>query len=146
MIFSFITNHMQNAPVYVTRDLALKQSGQDADLTKWLLEKYKIIPQGLIFRVSQEAVLDNYIKPQLNTRGLVDGTLKFEDDDVVKKKVLPVYVSMFINNGRYWTLQNQHETAIDWYKEALALEPNNQAAKNFLSASQNALQKPSTLK
>ncbi len=146
MIFSFIANHIKNAPVYVTQEIALRQSGQDAELAQGLNEKYKIIPQGLVFRIAQEATLAESEKPQLNTRGLADGTLRFEEDDVVKKKVFPVYVSMFINNGRYWALQNQHEKAIDWYKEALAVDPNNQAAKNYFSASQNALQKPGATK
>lgn len=146
MIFSFISTHIQNAPVYITQDIALRQGGQDAELTQGLNEKYKFVPQGLVFRVSKEASLPDNTKPQLNTRGLADGTLHFEEDDVVKKKVYPVYVSMFINNGRYWAVQNRHDRAIEWYKDALALEPNNQAAKNFLAASQNAQQKPETSK
>lgn len=146
MIFSFITNHLQNAPVYITQDIALRQGGQDLELTQGLNEKYKFIPQGLVFRIAKEALIPESQKSQINTRGLADGSLRFEEDDVVKKKVFPVYVSMFINNGRYWAMQSQHETAIEWFKEALVLDPNNQATKNFLAASQHALQKPESPK
>jgi hypothetical protein len=30
-------------------------------------------------------------EPHLQTRGLIDGTIRFADDDVVKLKVLPIY-------------------------------------------------------
>jgi hypothetical protein len=146
MIQSFITNQIDSGPVYVTQNLALRQQGQDAELSKWLLEKYQIIPQGLVFRVAKDASVADRDKPQFKLRGLTDGTLKFEDDDVVKKKVLPVYLSMFINNGRFLAIQNQHDKAVEWFRDALSLDPGNQAAKNFLTASQNALQKPAVSK
>ena len=49
---------------------------------------------------------------RLQTRGLADGTLRFEKDDVVNLKILPVYTTMLINRGRYLAAFNQHERAI----------------------------------
>jgi len=36
--------------------------------------------------------------------GLTDATIRFEDEDVVKVKVLPVYVTMLYNRGVIWRL------------------------------------------
>ncbi|MEW6129684.1 MAG: DUF2723 domain-containing protein [Acidobacteriota bacterium] len=142
MILAFVSRHLAKAPVYVTLEIGANQGGVNAELTKALNEKYKLIPQGLLFRVNQELTLPEKALSQLQTRGLNDGSLKFENDDVVKKKVFPVYVAMFINNSRYWAFQNRHDQAIEWLKKALELEPDNQFAKNLLAASQSALQKP----
>ena len=61
--------------------------------------------------------------PHLETRGLADGTVRFEKDDVVNLKVLPTYTSMLVNRGRYLASFNQHERAAAAFTRALALDP-----------------------
>lgn len=146
MILSFVTNQIKDAPVYVTQEIATNRGGQDVMLTNSLSEKYEFVPQGLIFRVSDRASLNEFEAPQIVTRGLGDGTLRFEDDDVVKKKVLPVYLSMSVNTGNFFAAQAKHDKAIEWFKQALAIDPDFAAAKRALAASQNALQKQSQSK
>src|SRR4029079_4525447 len=75
------------------------------------------------------------------TRGLWDGTLKFEPDDVVKIKVIPVYIGMMYNRGRDLAVIRRHEEAIQAYQQALAYEPSFAAAQKSLSESQSALRK-----
>jgi tetratricopeptide (TPR) repeat protein len=138
MIRSFVTNQIGGAPVYVTSDLILE--GQDAELAGWLGQNYQLVPQGLVFRLSPDrrAFLDP-TNVHLETRGLVDGTLRFEPDDVVRVKVLPVYQAMLFNRGRYLALYGQHERAIDAFQQALALDPNMDAARQGLNESRNKL-------
>lgn len=141
MILSFVTNQIKDAPVYITSEIATNRGGQDVELTNALIEKYKLVPQGLIFRVSEKTGTNDFGGPQILIRGLGDGTLKFDDDDVVKKKVLPVYLNMSINSGIYFASQGNHERAIAQFKQALAIDSTFEPAKRALAASQNALQK-----
>jgi hypothetical protein len=101
MILAFVTDHIQSAPVYLTLDIAANRDGTDSELTKSLASSYQFAPQGLVFQVTPERGFQQPADPQLSIRGLADGTLRFEDDDVVKLKVFPVYVTMFYNRGRY---------------------------------------------
>ncbi|HXG63840.1 MAG TPA: tetratricopeptide repeat protein, partial [Blastocatellia bacterium] len=139
MIISFVDAHIQSAPVYITQDIAADVSGQNSELTKRLTEKYPFVPQGLVFQVMQNRGFHEPANPQLITRGLTDGTLKFADRDVVRLKVFPVYVSMLINRGRYLAAHKHHEQAVEAYNQALALDPDNRTAKQFLGESMNAL-------
>src|SRR6266481_217898 len=80
--------------------------------------------------------------PYLQTRGLADGTVRFEKDDVINLKVLPTYTSMLVNRGRYLASSNQHERAIVAFKEALALNPGLVPAREGLAQSEAKLHKP----
>ena len=65
--------------------------------------------------------------------------MKFDNDDVVNLKVLPVYKVMLVNRGRYLAFFNQHERAIDAFKEALALDPRFDLARQGLGESMNRM-------
>lgn len=141
MILAFVTNHIKSAPVYVTLDVAGNRDGPDSELTKSLAASYQFVPQGLVFQLLTSRVFQPPAEPKFNTRGLADGTLKFEDDDVVKLKVLPVYVTMFYNRGRYLAVNGHHEEAISSFKEALELDPGFMLAQKALNESLAALRK-----
>jgi tetratricopeptide (TPR) repeat protein len=141
MILAFVTNHIKSAPVYVTLDIAGNRDGPDSELTKSLGASYQFIPQGLVFQLLTSREFQQPAEPQLSTRGLADGTLEFEDDDVVKLKVLPVYVTMFYNRGRYLAVNAHHEEAIRSFKEALDIDPGFALAQKALNDSLAALRK-----
>ena len=75
-------------------------------------------------------------------RGLADGTVRFEKDDVINGKILPTYSRMLTNRGRYLALFNQNERAIVAFKEALALDPNLAEARKGLTESEAKLRTP----
>ena len=141
MILAFVTNHIKSAPVYVTLDIAGNRDGPDSELTKSLGASYQFIPQGLVFQLLTSREFQQPAEPQLSMRGLADGTLEFEDDDVVKLKVLPVYVTMFYNRGRYLAVNGHHEEAIRSFKEALDIDPGFAFAQKALNDSLTALRK-----
>ena len=141
MILVFVSNHVQKAPVYVALDIAGNREGQDAELTKSLAAKYEFVPQGLLFQLATQRELPPMDQPQLVTRGLADGTVEFADDDVVMQKVLPVYVNMLYNRGRYLALHGRHEQAIESFKQSLALNPRFTLAQQAINESTNALRK-----
>jgi tetratricopeptide (TPR) repeat protein len=145
MIFAFITNHLQRAPVYVTKEIAVG-AGKDEDLTRWLGKNYQLVPQGLLFQAVSGNQFHEPASPQFSMRGINDGTLKFEPDDVVRLKVLPVYRDMLTNRGRYLAAFGQHARAIEMFEQALRLDPDFALAKQALGESNKALGEAGTVK
>jgi hypothetical protein len=141
MIQSIMTNESKVAPVYITRDLLFADT-VNGELTRWLTQNYQLVPQGLVFSLTGDRSFHDSPDLRLQTRGLADGTLRFEKDDVVDLKVLPVYTSMLINRGRYFALFNQHERAIAAFRQALALDPGLAAARQGLAESTAKLRNP----
>jgi tetratricopeptide (TPR) repeat protein len=136
-----VTSENKVAPVYITSDVPFAER-RDSELTKWLDQNYRLVPQGLVFRLTGDSTFHDSPDVQLETRGLADGTLRFEKDDVASLKVLPVYTSMLINRGRYLASSNQHERAVAAFKQALALNPSLAPARQGLQESTSKLRNP----
>src|SRR5262249_16633823 len=81
-------------------------------------------------------------EPHLRIRGLADGTVHFEKDDVANTKILPAYTRMLTNRGKYLALNNQPERAVAAFKEALALDPNLAEAWKGLTESAAKVRNP----
>jgi len=141
MILALAGNHIQSAPVYLTLDIAGNREGQDAELTKSLAASYQFVPQGLVFQIAPGREFRQPANLSLVTRGLADGSIKFADDDVVTLKVLPVYVNMVYNRGRYLAAYGRHEQAIEAYKDALVLNPRFTLAQQSMNESLSSLRK-----
>jgi len=122
MIQSMVTNENRIAPVYITSDLPFADK-RDGELVKWLNDTFQFVPQGLVFNLAGDRLFHDSPEVKLQTRGLADGSIRFEKDDPVNLKVLPVYTSMLVNRGRYLTLFNQPERAVAAFEQALALDP-----------------------
>jgi hypothetical protein len=129
MILAFVATQMQRSAVYVTIDIARGDDGQNGELTKLLAASYQLVPQGLVFQLARDREYHEPAQVQLVTRGLNDGTLYFEDDDVVKLKVLPVYLNMLLNTGRYLSAHGRYEPAAAALDEALKLDRGFQPAQ-----------------
>ena len=123
LILTLISQHLRAAPVYMTQDLALGRDPDSSGLTRSLTATYQLAPQGLVFQLFTDHAFHEPALPQLQTRGLADGTLRFDADDVVRLKVLPVYLSMLYNRGRYLGVHGLYERAIAAFEEALQLDP-----------------------
>jgi hypothetical protein len=141
MLQAMVVNESRVGPVYITSDVPFADK-RDSELTKWINQSYQLIPQGLVFNLAGDPSFHDSRDVQLLTRGLGDGTLRFEPDDVVNLKVLPVYTSMLINRGRYLALFNQHERAIAAFRQALALNPTLALAQKGLEESTSKLRNP----
>src|SRR5215813_12715026 len=141
MIQSMVTNESRVAPVYMTNDL-LASDSVNGELTRWLTQKYQLVPEGLVLNLADGQGFHDSPDVHLQTRGLADGTVRFEKDDPINVKVLPAYTRMLINRGRYLALFNQHERAAAAFREALALDPSLDAAQQGLAKSTADLQSP----
>ena len=134
MCQAFVTNELKIAPVYITSDL-LEKTPQNKEVTEWLIKNYQLVPRGLLFRLFGDRDFHATDDIFLQTRGLADGTLSFEKDDVVTLKLLPVYARMLVNRGRYLAAANDHRPAIDAFSQALKLAPNLEIARQELGKS-----------
>ena len=141
MIQAIVRNEITVAPVYITNELLIADT-LNAYLTRWIPQTYQLVPQGLVFNLSDDQSFHDSPDPHLRMRGLVDGTVRFEKDDVANVKILPAYTKMLTNRGKYLALFNQHERAILAFKEALALDPNFGAAQQGLAESMAKIAKP----
>jgi hypothetical protein len=138
MIQSMVTNENRIGPVYITREVLLTDAA-GRQLSSWITQNYQPVPQGLVFDLATDQSFHDSPDVRLQTRGLADGTLRFEKDDVVNLKVLPVYTTMLINRGRYLAAFNQHERAVALFRQALALDPGLAAAQQGLAESTGKL-------
>ncbi|HEX7531287.1 MAG TPA: hypothetical protein VF333_09090, partial [Pyrinomonadaceae bacterium] len=141
MIRSIVINENQIAPVYITSDVPFADK-RDSELTKWINQSYQLVPQGIVFNLAGDSSFHDSRDVQLQTRGLADGTVRFEKDDVVNLRLLPVYTSMLVNRGRYLALFNQHERAVAAFQQALSLDPSLPLAKKGLEESAGKRRNP----
>jgi tetratricopeptide (TPR) repeat protein len=141
MIQSMVMNESRLAPVYMTNDL-LSSDSVNGELTRWLSQKYQLVPQGLVFNLAEGEAFHDSPDVHLQIRGLADGTLRFAKGDPVNVKVIPVYTNMLINRGRYLALFGQNERAIAAFQQALALNPDLALARQGLAESAAKARRP----
>ncbi len=141
MIQTMVTNEGRVAPVYITNDLLFSDS-VNGGLTRWLNQKYQLIPQGLVLNLAGGQGFHDSPDVQLQIRGLADGTLRFDKGDPINVKVIPAYTNMLINRGRYLALFGQHERAITAFKQALELNPDLALARQGLAESMAKIRRP----
>ena len=118
MLRSFVTNELEVAPVYVTAELILTREAQNINLIEWLRRSFQAIPRGLVFQLTRDNDFHDLGEPHLQTRGLIDGTIRFAENDVVKEKVLPRYKMMLQSRGQYLAHFHQEERAKAAFEEA----------------------------
>jgi tetratricopeptide (TPR) repeat protein len=141
MIQSMVANESRVAPVYMTNDL-LTSDSVNGELTRWLSQKYQLVPQGLVFNLANGQGFHDSPDVHLQIRGLAGGPLRFAKGDPVNVKVIPVYTNMLINRGRYLALFGQHERAIAVFEQALALNPDLALARQGLAESAAKARRP----
>jgi hypothetical protein len=123
MLQSIVTKEMAVAPVYVTAEVILFTDARDDDLVGWLKANFQTVPRGLVFQLTRDADFHDPGELSLQTRGLIDGAIRFAEDDAVKVKVLPVYKGMMQSRGQYLATFNQQERAAVAFEEARRFDP-----------------------
>src|SRR5262249_831549 len=119
---SFVNREREIAPVYVTAELVLTKESQNLNFIDWLTRNFLAVPRGLVFQLAPGNEFLDPGEPILQTRGLIDGTIRFAGDDVVKLKVLPIYKIMLQSRGQYMAHFHQPERAAAAFEEAKRFE------------------------
>ncbi len=133
MILALVDRHRQTGPVYVTRDVALPAFAVDKELPPLLAQRYALVPQGIVFELSSDRTFREPHRAALRMRGLFDGTIPIEGDDVVSLKVRPVYLTMVTSRGLYLAGHGRLEQAREAFREALALDAGFEPARQGLA-------------
>lgn len=134
MVVSIIEEQLKTKPLYYTYEMAGQGFFEEVPLPAAIREKYEVVPQGLVFRVVEKGSSELYAAPSIKTRGLNDGTLRFDEDDVVRRVVIPAYTVMLTNTGVYYGTKGRTAAAADKFRQALALDPAYEPAKKGLAA------------
>ena len=129
MLVGFVRTRAQSGHAYLTLDMLSSRDG----LIRSLLPTYQLVPQGLVFELVGDRAFRDPAEPRLVTRGLADGTQRFEPDGVVQVKVLPVYLDMLVNRGVYLARHGDPARAARAAREALALNPTHRPAQDLLA-------------
>lgn len=129
------------AAVYATRDAVLAGFGTDAEVVRALTHRRTLVPRGLLFELARARPAQLPPVP-LRSRGLFDGTLRFEPDDVVVLKVRPAYLAMTATRGAYLESVGDRAGAAAAFEQALALDPTFAPARDGLERNRRALLSP----
>lgn len=126
LLLSLIVHHLPRGPVYITDELAASTLPRDANLRKQMGERWDIVPRGVLIElVPEEKLKANVTYTPLQMRGVADGTIEYEDDDVVPTEIVPAYRTILVITGRYLALQKKFDEALLAYRAALSLDPGN---------------------
>ena len=119
LLRSLVARELEVAPVYVTSEIYANRDSVERDLTQWLNQNFQGVPKGLVFQLFRDGDFHDPGELQLKTRGLTGGIPRFEEDDVVKVKVIPAYRTMLENRALYLTHFDQPERAKAAREQAL---------------------------
>jgi len=134
-VISLIEQHLRRGPVYVTGEIAATNNPRDANLRKRIYDKWDIVPRGLLIELLPGHKLrsDVTFRP-LQTRGVSDGTIEYEDDDVVPTEIAPAYRTPYLMAARYLAIARRFDEALPAYRAALALDPTNSMIEREMRA------------
>jgi hypothetical protein len=138
MILALVAGHLETAPVYVTREVALPAFAPDRELPPLLAERYALVPQGLVFELTPDRGFRAPSARPLRLRGLFDGSIPVAPEDVVSVKVRPAYLTMIASRGFYLAAHGRHGEAARAFGEALALDPGFAPAREGLARAEAA--------
>jgi len=121
LLKAMVETHLE--PVYATRDVVLPGAALDRDVALALAADRPLVPRGLVFELARKRPDQMPAAVPLEMRGLFDGSLRFEPDDVVSVKVKPVYLGMIGARGAYLAVMGDRAGAQAELERTLALDP-----------------------
>ena len=141
MVLAFASAQKTKGPIYATWDMVVDVGGDNGEVIRALNAAYGAVPQGLVFELYDDRQFHDPLEPNLKVQGLADGSLRFEDTDVVKIKILPVYADMLTNRGSYLAQKGFHRRAVAAFEQALALSPNLERTRDLMKISLAAIRR-----
>ncbi|HMC23001.1 MAG TPA: DUF2723 domain-containing protein [Thermoanaerobaculia bacterium] len=134
LLVAIIAQQLKSGPLYLTVDTALAWDQRDADLIHRLTVDNDIVPGGIVAEVVPGHAFHDLKPAPMITRGLADGSVRYEPDDVVPTEILPKYRAAFLMRARYFVLLRRLPEALADYRQALALDPNNTTVQGEMAA------------
>lgn len=121
----------RGAHVYVTADVALKNTGVEGLLMMPIKSSYDVVPGGLALQLLPRRVGPHPIRNvAFELRGLDDPQARRTGGEVVERDIVPVYVVALRMRGRYLALLGQYNDALRSYDDALRIDPLNSGIRS----------------
>jgi hypothetical protein len=133
LIVSIIDQHLRRGPVYVTTDIASSNVPRDVNLRKRILETWDAVPRGLLIEILPKHATRDVHFTKLETRGIGDDAVGYDNDDVVPNEIMPAYRAMYVITGRYLAIDKKFDEALLAYRAALALDPGNASVEREMA-------------
>ena len=83
-----------------------------------LARHFSFVPEGLVLQLVGDSRFHEPAAPPLRLRGITDGALRLERDDVVRETVLPAVLRMLTLRGLYFEAFGRPERARKAFHEA----------------------------
>jgi len=125
VILSMIEQHLRRGPVYLSGEVAASVDPRDANLRKRLAERWDIVPRGLLIELLPGHAFRDVHFTKLEMRGVADGSIAYDQDDVVPLEIVPAYRAIFVMTGRYLAILKKYDEAFRAYKAAFQIDPTN---------------------
>jgi hypothetical protein len=132
-IISVIDQHLRRGPVYVTTDIASRNVPRDVNLRRRILETWDAVPRGLLIEILPKHATRDVLFTKLETRGIGDDTVGYDNDDVVPNEIMPAYRAMYVITGRYLAIEKKFDESLLAYRAALALDPGNASVEREMA-------------
>jgi hypothetical protein len=136
-VISMISEHLRRGPVYITNDIAASTSPRDANLRKRIAQTWNVVPRGLLIELAPGRAMRDIHFTAMETRGVSDGSIAYDDDDIVPTEIVPAYRTMYVITARYLGIEKKFDEAILAYKAALAIDPGNRSIEGELAQMQS---------
>jgi 4-amino-4-deoxy-L-arabinose transferase-like glycosyltransferase len=131
MVVALVTPDARAGRAAATNEVVIAPASPDPPLAQRLAAAFPLTPRSLVFALGAAS---DAPAPALHPRGLFDGTLQLEPDDVARTKVAPAYLSMTLNRGRFLESRGDRTGAASAYQQALAWDPSFAPARQALVA------------
>lgn len=138
LILAIIARQLPRGPVYLTMETALAWDQRDKKLIDRLKSDRDIVPRGIVMEVMAGHSIREVRPVPIVTRGLIDGTVRYDDDEVVPNELIPTYAAAFLTRGRYLAVTRHLKEALADYQQAAAFDPENHMLEQELTAIQAA--------
>jgi hypothetical protein len=127
LVLSLIAGRIaRGGHVYMTVETAFSREPRDEHLVKRLTSAYDVVPRGVVVELLPGHQARSIENTPLVTRGLLDGSVRYDEDDVVPTEVLPIYRYAYLMRGRYLGATKHRSEALAAYRDALSLDPDNE--------------------
>ena len=103
----------ESGPVYATQDVLAEAEAVDV-----LAPRYGFVPQGLVLQLFRDRRFHEPLAPALQLRGVTDGAVRLERDDVARRTVLPAMLRMLTLRALYLEVSGRAERARKAFDEA----------------------------
>jgi Protein of unknown function (DUF2723) len=129
LIVSLIEQHLRRGPVYLSTETAASTDPRDVNLRKRINERWDIVPRGLLIELVPGHAFRDVHYTQLQTRGVADGSIQYDEDDVVPVEIRPAYLRIYLMTGRYLAILKKYPEALLAYRAAVQMDPQNSSVE-----------------